>query len=108
MARQMLVFDLKSLHRVEGLAEDFDTLLKTLVRDAMERPGVKKKRQVKVCVDVTPMDNGDDIDVVVRTASTLPARTAVGYRMLSTAKGGLKFNPTNPDTPEQADFLEDD
>ncbi len=108
MARQPILFDLKSLYRVKGLAEDFDAVLRALVQDAMARPGVTKKRELKLSIEVTPKDTADDVNVTVRTSSTLPARTALTYNMFTTTNAGLKFNPATPSTPEQTDFLEDE
>jgi hypothetical protein len=106
--RQPIPFDLKSLHRVQGLADDFDALLRALVKDAMERPGVTRKRELKMLIEVTPSESGDEARVAIKTTISIPARTARKYHMFTTTNAGLKFTPANPESPEQTDILDDE
>ena len=100
MARQQ-VFDLKTLHLVGRLAEDFDEQCRMLVRDCRERPGLKKRRKLQITLWFDPVETGDDVIVHCETTNSLPTRSAETYRMMATAKDGLKFQPDSPERPDQ-------
>lgn len=90
-----------SLHAIDGLAADFDSQLAAAVLDCRERPGNNGARKIKICVEVSPCETGDDVTVHVTTESRSPSRRLADYRMMATRNGGLKFNPQSPSDPNQ-------
>jgi hypothetical protein len=107
MSKQLQLFLLKNMHLVQGLADDFDGQIQTMVRDCKERPGMKRPREITIRVRLTPHENGEDVLLEVTTGNKLPTKMAEKYRMMTTTNHGLKFNPDNPETPQQSDFLEE-
>lgn len=105
--KNLQLFTMKNLHLIGGLADDFDAQLKTAVRDCRERPGMKKPREITIRLRCCPHENGDDVLVEVTTGNKMPTKVAETYRMMATAQDGLKFNPDNPETTQQTDFLEE-
>lgn len=104
---KLQLFNLKTLHQLgDGVLEqDFEATLAGLVKDCLARPGISKKRQVSIVVDVLPKPNQDgtvdDVIVAVQVASKSPARVVQPYVMRATVHGGLKYHPGSPANPDQ-------
>lgn len=96
------VFRLESLHKIDALKEDFDKLLAQAVADCRDRPGLKKAREIKLTIKISPHEQDPD-DVVVEQTCTakVPARAIDRYRMQRTHNDGLKFQPNSPIDPDQ-------
>lgn len=107
MSGELKVFTLEALAELSGgdVKADFESVLAGLVKDCTGRPSIKKKRQVSIVVDVEPVlaQDGtcDNVTVNVQVASKCPAKTIPAHVMQATVKGGLKFNPSSPDDPNQ-------
>jgi len=102
-------FQAKNLHKVSGLADEFDRLITAATADCLERPGVKQKRQVSIVVDLTP--NPQDVEqVIVATCvkSKTPVRGAAPYLMNTTIKNELQFQPNSPMEPDQGELFDDE
>ena len=104
MTPKQQVFNLRSLHLVQGLEHDFDAVLATMVRDCRERPGRKRIRKMGVTLQFEPDTNGEDVIVSIQTSNSLPTRVAERYKMMATVKNGLKFSPGAPMRPEQTEM----
>ena len=89
----------------ESLPNDFNAGLAAAVKDCLARPSIKKKRQVSVLVDVTPIlrQDGtcDDIEINVQVCGKSPARIISPVVGRATVHGGIKWNPESPDNPDQ-------
>lgn len=107
MGKPLVLFTLSTLPSLDdgNLANDFDATLASLVKDCLARPGVKKRRQVSIVIDIDPVPNADgscdDVEVNVQVTSKAPAKLVRPYRMRATQKGGLKYSPDSPDNPDQ-------
>lgn len=93
-------------HYADGqLSQDFNTQLSAAVKDCVDRPSIKNKREVKIVVTIEPHLNVDgtcdDVYVHVEVAGKTPAKSVPDYRMTATAKGGLKYEPLSPGNPNQ-------
>lgn len=104
MPQQLL--SLATLHEYEdgSLAAEFDDLLRAAVLDCLAKPGIDKPRKVALEVTLTPLTDSsgvcEDVLVNVRTSAKSPARPFQCYRMRTTRRGGLKFQPSNPLDPD--------
>jgi len=108
MAAAKSLFKLETLHKVEHLAEDFDAFLAAAVGDCKERPGMQKRRKITIDVDVLPdKEDPQDVVVVATVGSKMPARSALAYKMQSTANNGLKFAPSSPLEPDQGELFDE-
>ena len=103
----LVPFDLRTLHQLgDGtLADDFAATLQGLVKDCLARPGIEKKRQVSIVIDVLPHANQDgtcdDVEIRVQVASKAPARQVTPYVMRATVQGQLRYAPDSPGNPDQ-------
>ena len=102
------LFTLASLHKIGGLAENFDELVRMCVKDCTQRPSVGKKREVKLIVSCVPDEaNHENVMVSIESTCKVPNKAADKYRMTSTINGGLKFQPNSPYDPDQDSLLDD-
>jgi hypothetical protein len=101
------LFTLQTLHLLGdgALERDFLAVLSGLVKDCLARPGVVKKRQVSLVVDILPdvRSDGtcDGVVVGVQVASKSPAKVVPPYLMQAKSTGALQFQPDNPGNPDQ-------
>ena len=109
MPQKAYVFTLKTIDKIDALNQSFDELLKTCVRDCIERPGLNKIRKLTLHVDVKPdTEDADKVHVDITCSSSIPARAIPDYRMITTTTGGLKFQPNAPNEPDAQLLFEDD
>jgi hypothetical protein len=114
MADDLKLLTLRSLADVgDGdLEKDFEATLAALVKDCLSRPSIKKVRELKVQIQVTPVLNQDgtcdDVEVDVQVGSKAPAKIVPTIRARATVHGGLKWSPSSPDNPDQKTIGFDD
>lgn len=102
-------FSLKTLRKVGASQEQFDSLLRALSLDCLNRPGITKHRELKITLKLTP-DKNDPDNVVVETvmSSKMPSRAADIYKMTTSVNGELRFQPSSPMDPHQGELFEDE
>jgi hypothetical protein len=86
-------FKLEQLHLVPGLAEDFNRQVAALVADCKQRPALKKKRIIKIEIEIEPHANDpEDVWIVPKLSTRRPATQIDPIRGRITKAGQLQFD----------------
>lgn len=109
MAKKLTEFGLKSIHRVKDLDEQFGEHLRKMTEDCLARPAVGAAREINLKLKLTPDASDPDnvlVDFVVTTK--IPKHDIDRYRMLTSTRGELRFEPNFPLDPMQQGLFDDD
>jgi hypothetical protein len=111
MRDRLKILSLKTLCELDdSLPADFETMLAAAVKDCLKRPTIKKKRQVTIIVEITPIlrQDGtvDDLRIDIQVAGKSPARIIPTVVARATVSGGLKWSPTSPSNPDQSTLFD--
>ena len=108
MSKDLKVFSIRELHQIDAgeLEKDFESQLRMLVVDCMQRPGIGKVRKLTLDIEITPDKKSDgtcdDVYVECFTHSRCPNRPVRPYRMAANIRGNLKFQPSQPLNPNDS------
>lgn len=101
-------FEMKSLATIDGgrINAAFERELKRIREDCIDRPGLKRPRQVQLMVTLSPVmdDNGTDLascNVQFQIKSSLPKRESKVFNMTADRRGDLLFNELSPEDVRQ-------
>lgn len=84
---------LETLHLIPGLREDFDRQIESLVADCKTRPGITKKRSLKVEIMIVPhKEDPDDVVILPVISTKRPATEIDPIRGRRTRNGQLQFD----------------
>jgi len=100
-------FNLRSIHKMRGVEDEFDRLMSQATQDCLQRPTNTKPRELTIKLKLTP-DPSDADNVIVEPAFPQLKLTQAPldkYRMTTGAKGDLRFQPNFPLDPHQQDLF---
>ncbi len=84
---------LETLHRVPGLADDFDAQIEALVADCIKRPGLAKDRTLKVEIRIRPhATDPQDVTIEPVIATKRPSTVLDPIRGRCTKRNQLQFD----------------
>jgi hypothetical protein len=109
MSKKLTEFSLKSIYKVKDLDEQFGEHLRKMTADCLARPAVGQAREIKLTLKLFPDPSDCDnvlVDFVVTTKT--PKHDVDRYRMLTSARGDLRFEPNFPLDPMQQGLFDDD
>ena len=74
---------LASLQKLDcgNISDAFDAALKRAVADCVNRPREDRARKINLQVELTPDQEGDDVDVTVQVKETIPSHQSTPLRM---------------------------
>jgi len=106
MARQLLSLETLPLFDYGKAGAAVELALATVVRDCVDRPGVKAARCVSLVISVTPvlLQDGDVVDANVsfKVSPKTPPYETPARPVAVTKKGQLYFEELSPDNPRQS------
>lgn len=84
---------LETLHLIPLLAEEFEAQVSALVADCHRRPGLNKKRTLKIELEITPTtDDAEDVFIQPVISSKRPSMAIDKVRGRRTRQGQLQFD----------------
>jgi hypothetical protein len=87
------ILKLETLHHVPGLSADFNRQIESLVADCKARPGVTKKRSLKVELMIVPhKEDPEDVVILPVISTKRPATEIDPIRGRRTRAGQLQFD----------------
>lgn len=87
------VLTLETLHKIPGLAEDFNAQVEQIIADCKKRPGVSKKRVVKVEIEIKPHgEDAEDVYISPVISSKRPSTVIDTIRGRCTKRNQLMFD----------------
>ncbi len=100
-------YNLKSLHRIQDLRDEFDKMPADAVADCLRRPSIAKPREISLKFKLRPsIGDADNVKVEHELTSKTPNQPLATYTCTTSVSGELRFQPAFPDDPHQQDLLD--